>query len=80
MKLSNFELVESDSSRLFARVDATTTVFLWWKKTERRLVAQNGVFWTFVDTGEFTPGTQCEFLFNAYRFTKAAEQAGVDLA
>jgi hypothetical protein len=79
MELSNFEMVESDAARLFARVDVTTSAFLWRKYTERRLVAYDGMYWSFVDTGAYTPGAQCEQLHRSYRLRQEAERAGVEL-
>jgi len=71
MKLSNFKLVKTTKrdhvETYFGTVDCTTGI-LWMKKTETREVFRElAGFWSFADTGKFTPGTQVEELARAYK-------------
>lgn len=63
MKISNFRPVPGQPG--FAQVDvATTTSFLWWKRTITRTtyVAKHYSYWRFMDTGRFTPDLTVERL------------------
>jgi len=75
MKLSNFKLIEvlgtsALSWKFTATVTVTTTInagFLWRKKVDTvkenvRIYKKYGCSWSFVETGEFTPGEQAETL------------------
>jgi hypothetical protein len=71
MKLSEFVLTHTKgggllSKEYFAEVSVTTG-FLWWKRTERRKIYREGGYWSFMDSGEFTPKFQAEALERAYR-------------
>jgi hypothetical protein len=71
MKLSEFVLTHSKETRpgyhdYFANVTVTTGA-LWWKRIERKAIWRStATCWSFVDTGEFTPGLQAEFLERSY--------------
>lgn len=73
MKLSNFKLLAPN----LATVEVTTTVgMLWWKKThtEVKRLYKKSRYWCFVDTGEFTPGYEAEFLETVAMAQKAWEE------
>jgi hypothetical protein len=72
VKLSNFKLIDSKKDGHFnykytAEVDVTTG-HLWWRRTERKKIfRERGWYWFFVDTGEYTPGTEVEKLSRAWK-------------
>jgi hypothetical protein len=55
----------------FADVSVTTTTgALWWKKTNvsRQTISREFLgYWFFVDTGEYTPGSQAENLERSFK-------------
>lgn len=53
----------------YATVDVTTGFWLW-KRTCTYTAINDNIYWRFMGTGEFTPGTQMEDL------VKAAKKAG----
>lgn len=78
MELSCFEIEPTEGSRIFASVNVTVTSFFGIKRTvTRRLVCLDGPFWRFVDTGGFTPGCQCEYLYESFKMRVDAERAGL---
>lgn len=66
MKLSNFKLVISNAEMRIAEVDVTTSKWLFWSETTRRKIVRTHDFWSFADTGQFTPGLQAEELSLAW--------------
>ena len=69
MKISNFELVQTTSSRKYgylATVDVTTGFLIFKKTTNRRIFSSHGNSWWFSDTSEYTPGQHVEDLVREY--------------
>ncbi len=70
MGMSNFKLIGEANGFLFATVDVTTDSWFW-KKTKQqtifkeRLWKDNWTYWYFYDTGDLTPGFECERLEEA---------------
>jgi hypothetical protein len=79
MILSNFRPLGSTGKGLdeiyLAEVVVTTSGFLQRKSEIRKVFRGVGEsWWKFVDTGDFTPGFQCETLENAHRGQQAFAQ------
>jgi len=56
---------------LFATVDVTSySFFNLRKKVERREVVLRPSYWSFVDTGYYTPGEETELLYLTYKLKK----------
>lgn len=74
MKLSNFVMIYTSGKEplYLAEVDVTTGA-LWWKRTERKTIFKPkfSLYWSFLDSGEFTPDQQAEFLEKAYQAKQA---------
>ena len=75
MKISNFRrthIVRKGTRNQveYALVDISTTGFLFFKKPTVKkdvpIARPIASFWAFVDTGEFTPGTQVETLARSF--------------
>ena len=71
MRLSEFVLTKTINADAFCREYfaqvTVTTGYLWWKKSQRRTIHLQHVFWFFVDTGVPTPGLQAEYLARSYQ-------------
>jgi hypothetical protein len=78
MILSNFTPLGSVGKGLneiyLAEVAVTTGRFLWRKTETRKVFRGVGEYWKFVDTGEYPPTLQCEFLEHAHLGQQAFAQ------
>ena len=69
MSMSNFKVIKTTSQGIFATVDVTTPRLFGKPKTEERGVCllKGCLFWVFMDTGEYTPGTSVESLYKLWQ-------------
>lgn len=73
MKLHTFRNLRfnRETNTAYADVEVQTDFFFWWHRTETKQVfaqmycTQVGL-WSFLESGEHTPGFQCEKLYLAY--------------
>lgn len=71
MKLSNFKLTQVTgegvlSWKFYATVDVETGILFFKKKVTREIAKTYTSYWSFTDTGEYTPDSQAESLCRAY--------------
>jgi hypothetical protein len=77
MRLSRFRILKTvggTTDTVFAEITVETGRWLW-KKEQSRVIFKDSLYWRFLDTGEFTPGTEVESMHSACKANALFERA-----